>query len=412
MYELALRILLRHLEVIRSSLHSSLRSWEYVVVSGIALEAVVIGKEYWDGWHNHHRGTIRSPEKPSTFLFVIGIVGVVMVAGGITEQLSADSDIEAAETQIREVNELLFELVSQEAGNARASAEDAALAAARAEASAHNANAVVGKALNKSKEATETAGKAQGKADEVAKQAGDLLNKYAAVKSELTASEIVLLQERQKTTELIKSLNPRTLQALEYADNSTNLDVLKSLKKLAPDTGFIVESIPDFEARQAAEYIVWALRWVNLKVVCQGITNEWVTDGVTIETYLPPNSLGPGSPEYMDEMGRAIRLSEKATFVRAFLWANRWAKVSERPTHDLDVTPNVFRIRVGYKPNPFFDMGPQIDETPFLLPFAQPIDTIKKRIRERLKVNPSGSFPEPDHLCPCRKEARLPCRNP
>jgi hypothetical protein len=77
-------------------------------VAGVALEFVVLTTEYRDNQRDFRRGTIRSPSKPNIFLYVMGFLGIAMVAGGIAKELSADSKIEVAETQIREVNDLLF----------------------------------------------------------------------------------------------------------------------------------------------------------------------------------------------------------------------------------------------------------------------------------------------------------------
>lgn len=115
MDESSLRAQLARLEVSRTSLHSSFRRWEWIVVAGIVLELVVLVKEYWDGWRAYHRATIRLPEKPNTLLFGLGVLGVAMVAGGISKELGIDSQIEGVETQIRGVNEQLFGIVSKEA---------------------------------------------------------------------------------------------------------------------------------------------------------------------------------------------------------------------------------------------------------------------------------------------------------
>lgn len=118
MDESSLRAQLARLEASRSSLHSSFRRWEWIVVAGIVLELLVLIKEYWDGWRAYHRATIRLPEKPSTLLFGLGVLGVTMVAGGISKELGIDSQIEKVETQIRGVNEQLFGIVSKEAESA------------------------------------------------------------------------------------------------------------------------------------------------------------------------------------------------------------------------------------------------------------------------------------------------------
>jgi len=101
MDESSLRTQLNNLEALRSSLHASFRFWDWVVVAGVALEFIVLAVEYLDEWHAFWRGTIRSPEKPKTWLFLVGFCGVAMVAGGIAKELKIDSKIEEVETQIR-----------------------------------------------------------------------------------------------------------------------------------------------------------------------------------------------------------------------------------------------------------------------------------------------------------------------
>ncbi len=83
--------------------------------------------------------------------------------------------------------------------------------------------------------------------------------------------------------ELEKSLEPRELYAIRYWDGTSNVDNLKGLKGIE----FIVEAIPDFEARKAASDIVFILEAAKLKVIRTGITEQFVSDGVTVQ-YLSP----------------------------------------------------------------------------------------------------------------------------
>lgn len=116
MDELTLLAKLKCLEALRSSLHSSLRFWEWVVVVGVIIELIILLKEYRDDWRDFRRGTIHSPEKPSKLLLMIGLLGAGAVAFGIARELSVDAKMEVAETQIREVNEQLFGKVSDRVG--------------------------------------------------------------------------------------------------------------------------------------------------------------------------------------------------------------------------------------------------------------------------------------------------------
>jgi hypothetical protein len=127
MDESKLITLLNRLEVQRSSLHACLRHWEWIVVIGIGLEFVVLVTEYFHGWSAYWRETIRLPEKPSTFLFVTGFIGIVMVAGGIAEELSVDSQLQEVETKIRDANAQLFGIVEDSAKTALTESGEAQL---------------------------------------------------------------------------------------------------------------------------------------------------------------------------------------------------------------------------------------------------------------------------------------------
>lgn len=141
MDESSLRAQLAALQALRSSLHSSFRFWEWIVVGGIVIELVVLVKEHWDGWSAYHRATIRLPEKPNTLLFGLGVLGVAMVAGGISKELGIDSRIEKVETQIRGVNEQLYGAVSQRVGNV---SEEADAIQKRLDAASDQLNALEG----------------------------------------------------------------------------------------------------------------------------------------------------------------------------------------------------------------------------------------------------------------------------
>jgi hypothetical protein len=349
MYELALRILLRQLDGIRSSLHSSLRRWEYVVVAGIALEAVVIGKEYWDAWRNHSRETIRSPEKPSTFLFVIGILGVVMVAGGITKQLSVDSNIEAAETQIREGNNLLFEFVSQEAGDASASAQIAWDAAKAAQGEAGQATASANLAKAKASAANTLASSAESEAGNARNEVTKAKEETAQLRKQALATETELKQEHGRRIELERGLARRELWNIGYKDGTTNLDKLKQF----PGTKVILEAVPDFEAKHAAGEIAARLidaRWdiVRTDIIPDEEASS-VPEGVSVERYL---ALHVPHEQSTEEDQSERRSSYLVMILQAFLMENGWHEINFGFPHRGELPIDCMRVRVGYKPNP------------------------------------------------------------
>src|ERR1700686_826040 len=135
----ALQTLLNNLDTSRSSLHGWLHFWTFLVVLGVALEVVFVVKEYIDQSHDFRRGIVHPPERPSTMLFVLGMLGAGLVAMGVAGELSVDVQAGKVETEIRKANELRVALLSKEAGDSKTSADGAALAASRAKASADEA---------------------------------------------------------------------------------------------------------------------------------------------------------------------------------------------------------------------------------------------------------------------------------
>src|SRR5271169_5684386 len=105
MDESALRSQLNELEKLRSLLHSSFRFWEWMVVAGLLIDAIVILKEFWDDWEDFQRGIVHPPERPSVLLLVLALLRTGLITFGISEELAIDSRIEGVETQIRGVNE-------------------------------------------------------------------------------------------------------------------------------------------------------------------------------------------------------------------------------------------------------------------------------------------------------------------
>jgi hypothetical protein len=112
MDKLALLDQLSKLETLRSSLHSSFRFWEWMVVVGLGFDLLVILKEYWDDLKDFWRREIHPPEKPSFVLLVLAVVGTGLILYGISKELSIDSKLEKVETDTREVNNKLFGMVS------------------------------------------------------------------------------------------------------------------------------------------------------------------------------------------------------------------------------------------------------------------------------------------------------------
>src|SRR5579862_6651144 len=121
MDESALKTLLDNLEISRSSLQIWFYFWTLLVVVGVALEVAFTVWEYLEDLHEFRRGTIHSPERPNVFLLVLGLLGAVLVAVGVSGELCIDVKAGHVETEIRKANELRVSLLSKEAGDAKVS---------------------------------------------------------------------------------------------------------------------------------------------------------------------------------------------------------------------------------------------------------------------------------------------------
>jgi hypothetical protein len=82
-----------------------LQPWFTAVVAlGVLMELGVIWREHRDGITSWRRGTIRSPDRPSTFHLVIGLVSVFLIAGGIVGELSIGIKITSLNGVLRTKN--------------------------------------------------------------------------------------------------------------------------------------------------------------------------------------------------------------------------------------------------------------------------------------------------------------------
>lgn len=237
MDESSLRARLNQLEGVRSSLHSWFRFWDWVVVVGVALEFIGLVTEYWGDWQAFRRATIRSPEEPRTWLFIVGICGIAMVAGGITRELGINSQIESVETQIRGANEQLFGIVSRES-------ERAALSA---------------------KTAHEEADAARVEADAVSAKAGQINASLAMVQWGLGARHI--LNEPGLENDLEREFKGKIVVFTSYVQDEEAFSLCKQLVSYAgkPEVGVIAED------ECAAEPLPPYLPITNLRITAPSI---------------------------------------------------------------------------------------------------------------------------------------------
>ncbi|HET8549995.1 MAG TPA: hypothetical protein VFL57_18420 [Bryobacteraceae bacterium] len=124
---------IRALENASDSLGNWLEFWIVLVVIGVSLEVIVVVMEYRHGLKDLRRGVIHSPEKPSSRMFLTGLLGAVFVTIGVSGELGIDFAATDVHTKLRDRNRELVDLfrgsaaaANERAGNAfeRASKAD------------------------------------------------------------------------------------------------------------------------------------------------------------------------------------------------------------------------------------------------------------------------------------------------
>lgn len=135
----ALQSAISALEIKIKTLESSSVPWERslpwftgMVAFGVAMELWVIWRDRRDGMQAWGRGIIRPPDRPSIWRFVVEIVSVLFVTGGIVCELWAGVEITSINgtlrnksAELRSKSDQLLALVTQEAGDAATSAKTA-----------------------------------------------------------------------------------------------------------------------------------------------------------------------------------------------------------------------------------------------------------------------------------------------
>lgn len=343
MDEPSLRAQLATLEASRSSLHSSFRHWEWIVVAGIVLELVVLVKEYCDGWRAYHRATIRLPEKPNTLLFALGVLGISMVAGGISKELGIDSQIERVETQIRGVNEQLFGIVSQEA-------QEAALVSSAAKSDANTAHDESDEAKASAKTAGELATSAKSDVRDARQETARLKEENTELANDLLSTKTQLGVVDARRAELEQSLRnfsicnaPRVLQ-LWTLNNKNSIDGLKPFER-----SVLIEFLPDFEVGRAASNIAEALKQAGWDVKISPL-NGAINDGVEVQPYRMPTDSTAEEMRTLWPLETASRSAAEALvdFLHSYNWQ---AKIGSADDTDAKKIPlDGLRIAVGLYP--------------------------------------------------------------
>jgi hypothetical protein len=166
------------------------------------------------------------------------------------------------------------------------------------------------------------------------------------------ATEQLLEAERNTRLELEKSLAPRELAIFGYTDKTRSTDVLEPLKGV----NIILESLSDTEPRLMAGMILGVFTQAGLNVVKTGIIpSELAThirEGITVEHFLPLYE--PDKPEYNTAVWQQMQAAHTAESFSSFFVSNG-IDASTGWTPRGELSANTIRIRVGLKPNPYFD---------------------------------------------------------
>jgi hypothetical protein len=331
-----------------------------LVAIGVALEIFVV-------IHDHRkelsewRVSELIPEGPSLIKLGIEIASIILIIAGVMGEFGAglkissiNGQLRAKSAELRSKSDQLLALVTQEAGDAKTSAEGAAVAASRAKDSSNEASQTAGVAKALASEAKSGADRAATKAQSTEEQT-------EKVRQQANALGAVNAAEDKRAIEIIRSMEPRALSytaRYDWKNGDGESDSLDELKPFA-GTKVIFEVLPDVEARRAALEIEHVLTFAHWEKVGLSLNPElfWgFNDGVRIEYGLNPEMGHPGS---------ALRAGDKspqaADVLAFFLMKQGWYAHATSEFNTTDRLPiNTIKIVVGFKPNPLFE--PWIEE--------------------------------------------------
>jgi hypothetical protein len=339
--------------------------WTGLVVLGLMME---YGPEFTK-WKP------RNLKKPRSFVWVPiwGFMGGMLVVGGVAGELYVESAASRIETKLRDTSGQIETLLTTEAGDAKSSADGAALAASSAKTSADAAGVA--------------AGKAKDRADAVAKQASELSRELLAAETQLKAVEAKRAELEKSLINLAVCNAPRVLPQWNLGGMKDSVDPLK------PFAGYqaIIEFVPnDAEARRAAIQIYDSLFRAGWKarLPTPGPVDR-IHDGVSVQPFVGP------SPQQAKQLGfmfpAVLRSNQAADAILDFLHSYNW-----QATHgwldddkgslisDLNIFPaDALRIRVGLYPPVSFVAPPGAkDFADVLAQHAQEREQTRKQIEE------------------------------
>jgi hypothetical protein len=180
--------------------------------------------------------------------------------------------------------------------------------------------------------------------------------------AKLVAAEKSLEEERIARAEVEKSVAARRIYSVQ-SGGKYNFDVLKPYA----GTKFIIQTVPDWEARRAAANIAGILTGAGWTLDKAEVVDDNIEDGVSIQSYRAParDSSNPKEYEKMvwADMGVESRSRYVAQQLEKFLTESNWqaeahtALFVEGPLFP----PDTIRIKVGLKPSPN-DLNPMVQE--------------------------------------------------
>ncbi|SRR6266446_567982 len=376
----ALRTLLNSLEASRSSLHGLLHIFIWFVVVGLAFDLFVIIKEFRDDWGEFRYGQIHPyenhlPKQLSVSLLILALFGTALIVIGVAGEQYVDVQAGKIETQIREANDNLLGLIIQEAGDAKSSASNAALAASEAKSSANDAQ--------------DTSGTAFRQSEAVRKRADELTSNLAETGKQLESLDAKRAALERSLLNLAICNAPRVIPLWSMSTPVTKTKT--AVDPLRPHAGwqFVIEYVPfDAEARRAAANVAGALQAAGWKMV-KASQVDGIDDGVEVRAYFNRKA----EPQ---EWSLHVNSQEAVYTLIDFLHSYNWeVKSGWASDTDTDIPPNGIKIRVGLYPAVSYVSPPATKE------FAAVIAQLEKD-REKMRQQQEARFLE--HLTPEQRD--------
>jgi len=226
---------LSDLESISKALERSLDIWGLLLLVATAVVVVGLIIEYW---HDVKEFWVicRWPMVSFPWDKFKALAGGILVTLGVALELSFTYMASRDETKLRANNHRIEVFLTQQAGDAKKSAQDAEAAFQRVKEEADQVAIVAGRAQREASGAETTANAAGKKAQSVEKQASDLSNKLEAIE---------------------KASFPRHI----------NQEKLAGVLKKYPRMSVRIETISDFEAMRTAGLLKTALEMGTWKVI-------------------------------------------------------------------------------------------------------------------------------------------------